>query len=75
MGGFEIVQYNNIQESTKSYLVEQSWLCIYPRLTILMYNHGKEFLNNAIEENIIENEYCIKFKCATTENPQANSII
>ena len=40
-----------------------------------MYNHGKEFLNNAIEENIIENEYCIKFKCATTENPQENQMI
>ena len=39
-----------------------------------MYNHGNEFLGHVFKNNIFENIYGNKSKCATTANPQANLI-
>ena len=74
-GWFEIVQYNDKQASTIENLVEQTRLCKYPRLTIITYYRGNEFLGHAFKNDLIETECGIKSKCATTENPQENSIL
>ena len=73
-GWFEIIQYNDKQSDTRANLVEQTWLCIYPKPTIITYNRGNEFLGRAFKNDPIENEYVIKSECATIENPQQNSI-
>ena len=67
---FEIVQNNDNQTHTISNLVEQMWLCIYPRLTIIPYYHGNTFLGHAFKNDLSENEYWIKANCATMKNPQ-----
>ena len=43
---FEIVQYNDKHESTISILVEQAWLCRYPRPKIIMCNSRNELLSH-----------------------------
>ena len=43
--------------------------------TIIAYDSGNESLVHAFNNNRVENEFGIKAKCATMENPQANSII
>ena len=40
-----------------------------------MYGRGNEFMVHAFKNNLIEIEYGIKSKCATTENSQVNSIL
>ena len=55
--------------------MDKSWLCIYPRPEIIAYDHGNELLGHAFKNYIIKNKYGIKPKFATTENPQANSIL
>ena len=55
--------------------MEQTWLCRYPRPTIFTYNRGNEFLGHAFKNDLIEREYGIKAKCATTANPKANSTL
>ena len=74
-GWFEIVRYNYKQAATIANLVEQTWLYIYPLSTIITYDQGNEFLGHAFKNYLIENKYKIKAKCATTENPKANSIL
>ena len=39
-GWFEMVQYNNKQVSTIGNLVDQTWLCRYPRPTIITHDRG-----------------------------------
>ena len=53
-GWFEIVQYNNIKEATKSYLVEKAWLCRYPRPMVIMYDIIYELLGRAFKNNLIK---------------------
>ena len=40
IGWFEIVQYNYKEAATMANLVEKTWLCRYPRPTIIMYDRG-----------------------------------
>ena len=56
-------------------LVEKKWFCRYPRPDIITYDRRKQFLGHAFNNNIIENKYGIKAKCAATANTQANLII
>ena len=74
-GWFEIVCYNDKQAATIANLVKQTWLYRYPRPTIITYDRGNEFLVHAFKNDLIEKQYGIKAKCATTENPQENSIL
>ena len=53
-------------------LVDQTWLCKYPRPTIIVYDCRNEFLSHAFKNYLIKNEYGIKSKCATMANPQYN---
>ena len=72
---FEILQYNYKQASRIAKLLEQAQLYIYPRPTIIMYDRRNELLFSAFKNDIIENEFRIKSKCATTENLQAKSVL
>ena len=74
-GWFEIVWYNDKQAATIANLVAQTWLCRYPGPTIITYDWLNEFLGHAFKNDLIKNEYGIKAKCATTGNPQADSIL
>ena len=74
-GWFEIVQYNKKQAPKIANLVEQTLICRYLRPTILTCNRGNEFLGHAFKNDLIEREFGIKSKCATIENPQANSVL
>ena len=72
---FKIIQYNDKQAATIENIVEQSWLYRYPRPEIITYDWGGKFLGGALKKNLIKNDYIIKAKCETTENPQANSMM
>ena len=62
-GWFETVQYKNKQSHTIANLVYQTWLCIYPRPTIITYNWGNEFLGHTFNNYLIKKYYGIKFTC------------
>ena len=53
--------------------VEQTWLTRYPWPEEITYDQGSEFMAEFAE--MIEIDYQIKRKPATTRNPQSNSII
>ena len=72
---FEIVHYNDKQESTIAKLVHKMWLCRYPCPAIITYNHRKKFLCHAFKKYLIRNEFKIRANCAIAENAQANSIL
>ena len=74
-GWFEIIQYKDKHAVTISNLVEKTCLCRYPRPTIIMYDHGNEFLGHAFENDLIKNEYRIKSKSSAADNTQNNSIL
>ena len=65
-GWFAIVRYDDEYAATIENLVEKTWLCRYPRPTIITYNGRNELLGHAFKNDIIEREYGIKSKCATT---------
>ena len=46
---FEIIQYKDKKSATITNLVEQMWLCRYPRPTIITYDRWNEFLGNALK--------------------------
>ena len=50
-------------------------LCRYPCAAIITYDQGSELLGHAFKNDLIENEYGIKYKCATMENPQEKLIL
>ena len=54
-GWFERIQYNNKQSDTRANLLEQTWLCRYPKPTIITYNRGNEFLGHESKIDPIEN--------------------
>ena len=68
-------KYDDKQTATITNLVEQTWLCRCPRPKITKYDRGNEFLGHTFKNDLVENEYGIKAKSATTANPQANSIL
>ena len=54
-GWFEIVQYKDKHAATIENLLEQTWLCIYPRPVIILYDRGNEFLGHAFKNDLIKN--------------------
>ena len=57
---FEILKYNEKRAATISNLVEKTWLCRYPRPTIIMHDRVNEFLGHTFKNDLIENDYGIK---------------
>ena len=62
----EILQYKDKQAATIENVVEQTWLCRYPRPKIITYDRVNKFMGHAFKNNLIETEYVVKSKCATT---------
>ena len=69
-GWFQIIRYTDKQAEITANPLEQTRL--YLRPTIIMYYCGNGLLSYAFTNDTIKNEYGIKAKCATAENPQAN---
>ena len=52
-GWFEIVQYNDQHTDTIPNLLEQAWICRYPRPKIFTYDLGNEFLEHAFKNDLV----------------------
>jgi hypothetical protein len=72
-GWLEIKELTNKDAITPANLVEQTWLTRYPIPHILTYYRGTESMAEFAE--MIENDYIIKRKGTTIQNPQANVIL
>ena len=72
-GWFEVKQIRDKQAITIANIIEQTWLSRYPWPTQITYDRGTEFMAEFAE--MVENDYGIKRRPATTRNPQANSVI
>jgi len=70
---FEIKTIKNKEAINIANIVEQTWLTRYPWPNIITYDKGAEFM--AEFARMVEVDYGIKRKGATTRNPQANAII
>ena len=53
-GWYKIIQYNDKYADTIANLVEQAWICRYPRPKIIMYDHCNGFICHAIKNNPIQ---------------------
>ena len=53
-GWIEILKYNGKHAATLENLVEQTWLCRYPRLPIITCNRGNELLGHVFKNDLIE---------------------
>ena len=51
---FEILRYDDKQAGTIANILYQTWLCRYPRPTIIKYDRGYEFLGHAFKNDLIE---------------------
>jgi transposase InsO family protein len=72
-GWLEIKELTNKEAITTANLVEQTWLTRYPIPQILTYDRGTEFMAEFSER--LKNDYGIKRKGTTVQNPQANEIL
>ena len=72
-GWFEMRTIKNKEAATIANLVEQTWLTRYPWPSIITYDKGTEFMAEFAE--LVQTDYGITRKGATTRNPQANAII
>ena len=74
-GWCEIHEFDDKQPDTIANLVEEQWLTRYPIPDLITFDKGKEFIGVAFQNELIQDEYGIKIKPATTANPQSNAII
>ena len=54
-------------------LVETAWLVRYPLPVEITYYQGGEYLGHEYTSSFIKQEYGIKIKPASSENPQVNT--
>ena len=73
-GWFKIKQYDDKKSITVANIVEQEWLARYPRPYLITLDHGSEFIVQDFCDMCI-NDYRIKRKIMSTQNPQANAIV
>ena len=69
---FEIREIPKKRADIIANIVEQAWLTRYPWPTQIIMDRGTEFM--AEFSDMIQNEYGIKRKLISTQNPQANSV-
>ena len=74
-GLFEMKQYNDKKAMRTVNLVETKGLVQYTWPLEITYEPGKEFLGHEFKSGLIEQEYGIKTKSASSENPQENATI
>jgi hypothetical protein len=73
-GWFEIKQYDDKKSITVANIVEQEWLTRYPRPSLITLDCGSEFIGQDFCDMCV-NDYGIKRKVISMQNPQANSIV
>ena len=67
-GWSKIVQYNYKHVDTIANLLEQEWICIYPRPTKIKYDCRNEFLGHTFKIHLVQKDYKINPKCAAVVN-------
>jgi hypothetical protein len=72
-GWFEMKEVKNREAFTVATIVEQTWLTRYPWPTEIIFDKGSEFMGDFAQ--MVANDYGIKRRGITTQNPQANAII
>ena len=73
-GWFKIKQYNDKKSITVANIVKQEWLARYPRHYLITLDQGSEFICQDFHDMCI-NDYRIKRKIISTQNPQVNAIV
>ena len=73
-GWFKIKQYDDKKSITVATIFEQEWLTIYPRPYLITLDPGSEFIGQDVHD-MYENDYGIKRKIISTQNPQANAMV
>jgi Integrase zinc binding domain len=68
----EVVKIPNKRAITCANLVENTWLCRYPRPTQCIFDSGSEFLGAEFANTL--NAYGIKLVPTTIKNPAANMV-
>ena len=71
---FKIKQYDDKKSITVANIVKQEWLARYPRPYLIILDQGSEFIGQDFHDMCI-NDYGIKRKIISMQNPQANAII
>ena len=59
---------------TVANIVKQEWLARYPRPYLITLDRGSEFIGQDFRDMCV-NDYGIKRKIISTQNPQANAIV
>ncbi len=72
-GWFEVKELKDKETTTVTNIVEQTWLTCYPWHSELIFDRGTEFMGEFAK--MIEEDYGITCRGATTRNPQANSVL
>ena len=73
-GWFEIKQYDDKKSITVANIVKQEWLARYHRPYLITLDRGSEFIGQDFRDMCV-NDYSIKRKIISTQNPQANAIV
>jgi hypothetical protein len=71
-GWFQIVEATNMSAASIQYLFHNTWMARYPRSQLIVFDNGGEFKR---EFKQMCNNYGIKAKPTTENNPQAYAII
>ena len=66
------MKYNDKKEIMIENFVETTWLVWYPWPVEITYDQGGEFIGHEFKSILIEQEYGIKIKPASSRNPQEN---
>ena len=73
-GWFKIKQYDDKMSITVANIVKQEWLARYPGPYLITLDQGSEFICQDFHDMCM-NDYRIKRKIISTQNPQANAIV
>jgi hypothetical protein len=73
-GWFKIKQYDDKKSITVTNIIEQEWLTHYPQLSLITLDCGSEFIGQDFRDMCV-NDYGIKRKVISTQNPQVNAIV
>ena len=64
-----------IKDTSIANLVETMWLSRYPRPIEIMYDQGKEFIDQDFIKSLIEAEYRLTAKPITSRNTMYNAVL
>jgi hypothetical protein len=70
-GWFKIKQYDDKKSITFANIIEQEWLTCYLQPSFITLDHSSKFIGQDFHHMCV-NDYEIKRKVISTQNPQAN---